>query len=141
MSKVLLVEDDPIIIRLYEKILKLEGFEVEMADNGLAALEILPIFKPEIILLDIMMPTMNGVEFLGKMHENPEMQKIPVIVLTNVADSDVTLAAVNAGAALILIKSQTEPDDVVTAIKRVLQNEILQTETLEPVETNEPQEQ
>jgi CheY-like chemotaxis protein len=141
MSKVLLVEDDPIIIRLYEKILKLEGFEVEMADNGLAALEILPIFKPEIILLDIMMPTMNGVEFLGKMHENPEMQKIPVIVLTNVADSDVTLAAVNAGAALILIKSQTEPDDVVTAIKRVLQNEILQTETLEPIETNEPQEQ
>jgi CheY-like chemotaxis protein len=141
MSKVLLVEDDPIIIRLYEKILKLEDFEVEMADNGLAALEILPIFKPEIILLDIMMPTMNGVEFLGKMHENPEMQKIPVIVLTNVADSDVTLAAVNAGAALILIKSQTEPDDVVTAIKRVLQNEILQTETLEPVETNEPQEQ
>jgi CheY-like chemotaxis protein len=141
MSKVLLVEDDPIIIRLYEKILKLEGFEVEMADNGLAALELLPIFKPEIILLDIMMPTMNGVEFLGKMHENPEMQKIPVIVLTNVADSDVTLAAVNAGAALILIKSQTEPDDVVTAIKRVLQNEILQTETLEPVETNEPQEQ
>jgi DNA-binding NarL/FixJ family response regulator len=75
------------------------------------------------------------------LHENPEMQKIPVIVLTNVADSDVTLAAVNAGAALILIKSQTEPDDVVTAIKRVLQNEILQTETLEPVETNEPQEQ
>jgi CheY-like chemotaxis protein len=135
LSKVLLVEDDPIIIRLYEKILKLEGFEVEMADNGLSALEILPVFKPEIILLDIMMPTMNGVEFLGKMHENPEMQKIPVIVLTNVADSDVTLAAVNAGAALILIKSQTEPDDVVTAIKRVLQNEILQTETLEPVET------
>lgn len=139
MSKVLLVEDDPFIIRLYQKVLTHEGYSAELADNGLAALEILPIFKPDIILLDIMMPTMNGIEFLKKMHENPETKNVPVLVLTNVADSEVTLDAVNAGAALILIKSKTEPDDVVTAIKRVLAREILQGETLETVDPQQDQ--
>jgi CheY-like chemotaxis protein len=138
MPKVMLVEDDPLIVRLYQKTLKLEGYEVETADNGLSALEQLPVYKPDIILLDIMMPTMNGVEFLGKMKADPSIASIPVIVLTNVADSDVTLAAVTAGAALLLIKSQTEPDDVVTAIKGVLARDILQTEDLE--EASEPQE-
>ena len=126
MSKVLLVEDDPLIIRLYTKTLELEGFEVQSAENGLSALEQMPEFNPEIILLDIMMPTMNGVEFLHHMSAGTTDGNIPVIVLTNVADSDVTLSAVNAGASLILIKSQTEPDDVVNAVKGVLAKEILQ---------------
>lgn len=137
MTKVLLVEDDPFIIRLYQKTLTLENFEVESADNGLSALEVLPNFKPDIILLDIMMPTMNGVEFLNKMKADPANANTPVIVLTNVSDSEVTLSAVNAGAALILIKSQTEPDDVVKAVKGVLAKDILQTESLDPAEAPE----
>jgi CheY-like chemotaxis protein len=131
MTKVLLVEDDPLIIRLYQKTLQFEGYEIESADNGLSALEQLPVFMPEIILLDIMMPTMNGVEFLHNMKADPAVASIPVIVLTNVADSDVTMSAVDAGAALILIKSQTEPDDVVAAIHGVLNKDILQTESLD----------
>jgi CheY-like chemotaxis protein len=139
MPKVLLVEDDPLIIRLYQKTLKFAGYDVQSANNGLEALEQLPAFQPDVILLDIMMPEMNGVQFLNKMNSGSGESKIPVIVLTNIADSDVTLSAVSAGAALILIKSQTEPDDVVTAIKRVLAREILQTESLESVEPTEPQ--
>ncbi len=141
MPKVLLVEDDPLIIRLYERTLIHEGFEIQSADNGLSALEQLPIFKPDIILLDIMMPTMNGIEFLGKMKAGTEDGKVPVIVLTNVADSDVTLSAVNAGASLILIKSQTEPDDVVAAVKAVLAKEVLQVETLESTEPEDQADQ
>jgi CheY-like chemotaxis protein len=131
MTKVLLVEDDPLIIRLYQKTLTLEGYEIESADNGLSALEILPVFMPDIILLDIMMPTMNGIQFLQHMKANPAVAEIPVIVLTNVADSDVTMSAVDAGAALILIKSQTEPDGVIAAIQGVLNKDILQTESLD----------
>jgi CheY-like chemotaxis protein len=138
MTKVLLVEDDPLIIRLYQRTLNLEGFEVESADNGLSALEVLPNFHPDIILLDIMMPTMNGVEFLKAMKEKSPDKPVPVIVLTNVSDSNVTLSAVDAGAALVLIKSQTEPDDVVGAIKGVLAKDILQTETLEGDDQSEP---
>jgi CheY-like chemotaxis protein len=140
MSKVLLVEDDPLIIRLYTKTLQLEDFVVQSADNGLSAIEQLPSFNPDIILLDIMMPTMNGIEFLKRITAGTEEGKIPVIVLTNVSDSDVTMEAVNAGASLILIKSQTDPDDVVKAIKGVLAKEILQVESLEddsPTEAHE----
>lgn len=131
MAKVLLVEDDPLIYRLYQKLFTLEGYELELADNGLSALEMMPSFSPDIILLDIMMPTMNGIEFLGKLKSDPAVKDIPVIVLTNVSDSDITKEAVSAGAALILIKSQAETDDVVAAVKGVLDKAILQTETLE----------
>lgn len=131
MTKVLLVEDDPLIIRLYQKTLQLEGYEIECADNGLSALEQLPSFRPEIILLDIMMPTMNGVEFLRNMKADASVADTPVIILTNVSDSDVTMSAVDAGAALVLIKSQTEPDDVIKAIQGVLNKDILQTESLD----------
>ncbi len=131
MTKVLLVEDDPLIIRMYQKTLQLEGYEIESADNGLSALEVLPNFRPDIILLDIMMPTMNGVEFLHNMKADPSLATTPVIVLTNVSDSSVTMSAVDAGAALILIKSQTEPDDVIKAIEGVLNKDILQTESLD----------
>ncbi|MDB5169149.1 MAG: hypothetical protein JWO41_505 [Candidatus Saccharibacteria bacterium] len=131
MTKVLLVEDDPAISRLYQKVLTLEDFEVQTADNGLSALEVVPVFQPNIILLDIMMPTMNGIEFLGKLKGAGAFDNIPVIVLTNVSDSDITLRAVEAGAALILIKSETEPDDVIKAVKGVLARDILQSETLD----------
>ena len=131
MTKVLLVEDDPLIIRLYQKTLTLEGYEVETAENGLIGLQKLSAFQPDVIMLDIMMPTMNGIEFLEKTKGGEQEKGVPVIVLTNVADSDVTLNAAAQGAALVLIKSQTEPDDVVAAVKGVLSKDILQTESLD----------
>jgi DNA-binding response OmpR family regulator len=137
MTKVLLVEDDPAISRLYQKALTFENFEVQTADNGLTALDMVPSFQPNIILLDIMMPTMNGIQFLEQLRLTGAFSTIPVIVLTNVSDSDVTLAAVNAGAALILIKSATEPDDVIKAVKGVLSRDILQTESLDGEESEQ----
>lgn len=131
MPKILLVEDDEMIVRLYRKTLELADFEVETADNGLSALEQLPLVKPDIILLDIMMPTMNGVQFLERINAGTGEGKIPVIVLTNVSDPDTTFSAVNAGASLVLVKSETEPDDVVATVNKVLAGDILQTENLD----------
>jgi DNA-binding response OmpR family regulator len=120
MTKVLIIEDDPLIYRLYKKLFALEGFEVELADNGLSGLEILPVFKPDIILLDIMMPTMNGLDMLTKIKADPATKDIPVIVLTNVSDMSVAHMATSNGAVLCLIKSQTEPSEVVAAVRGVL---------------------
>lgn len=131
MTKVLLIEDDPLIYRLYKKLFELEGFELELADNGLAGLEQLPLFKPDIILLDIMMPTMNGLELLEKVKADPETKDIPVIVLTNVADMNVAQIAISRGAALCLVKSQTEPDDVVASVNSVLAKQAQLTEQTE----------
>jgi CheY-like chemotaxis protein len=121
MTKVLLIEDDPFIKRLYKNLFTLEEFEIELADNGLAGLEILPTFKPDVILLDIMMPTMNGIEMLTKLKADPDSKDIPVIVLTNVSDASVAHMAISNGAVLCLIKSQTEPSDVIAAVKGVLE--------------------
>lgn len=120
MTKVLLIEDDPLIYRLYQKLFTLEGFQIELADNGLSGLEVIPVFQPDVILLDIMMPTMNGIEMLGKIKAEDKSKDTPVIVLTNVSDSNVTHMALQAGAVVCLIKSQTEPADVVATVKGVL---------------------
>jgi twitching motility two-component system response regulator PilH len=120
MSKVMLIEDDDEIRQLYSRVFALEGLEIEAADNGLSALEQLQVYTPDLILLDIMMPTMNGMEFLDKLKADPATQNIPVIVLTNMADMNVTNSALAKGAVLCIIKSQTEPDQVVATVKGLL---------------------
>lgn len=120
MTKVLLIEDDPLIYRLYEKLFKLEGFEIELAENGKLGLEKVGSVKPDIILLDIMMPEMNGIEFLTNLKADETTKDIPVIVLTNMSDMNVAQMAQAKGAVLIIVKSQAEPDHVVESVKAVL---------------------
>lgn len=122
MARILLVEDDPLIYRLYQKLFTLEGFEIELADNGKEGLTKLESVRPDIMLMDIMMPNMNGLEMLSKVKENPATKEIPVIVLTNIADMNVTQMALSKGAVLCIIKSQTEPSEVVRSVKAVLTN-------------------
>lgn len=121
MTKVLLIEDDPLIYRMYQKLFTLEGYEVELAENGQLGLEKLKTYHPDIILLDIMMPTMNGIEMMTELKNEPTTKDIPIVVLTNLADMRVTNMALSKGAVLCIIKSQTEPDDVVASIKGVLE--------------------
>jgi CheY-like chemotaxis protein len=121
VTKVLLIEDDPLIYRLYQKLFKLEGYEIEIAENGQLGLDKLQTFHPDILLMDIMMPTMNGMEMLTKLKEDPATQHIPVIVLTNIADMNITQMALSKGAVLCIIKSQSEPEDVVNSVRAVLE--------------------
>jgi CheY-like chemotaxis protein len=120
MTKMLLIEDDPLIYRLYQKLFTLEGYEIELAENGQVGLDKLKTCHPDIILLDIMMPTMNGIEMMTQLKTDPTTKDIPVVVLTNLADMRVTNMALSKGAVLCILKSQTEPDDVVASIKGVL---------------------
>lgn len=120
MTKVLLIEDDPLIYRLYQKLFSLEGFEIELAENGQLGLEKLQTFHPDILLMDIMMPTMNGIEMLTQVKSDPATKDIPVIVLTNIADMNITQMALSKGAVLCIIKSQTEPSEVINSVKAIL---------------------
>ncbi|MGI9027482.1 MAG: response regulator [Candidatus Saccharimonadales bacterium] len=135
MTKVLLIEDDPLIYRLYKKLFKLEGFELELAKNGQLGLERLSTYTPDIILLDIMMPTMNGLELIAKLKADEETKDIPVVVLTNVSDMNVAQIAISRGAALCLIKSQTEPSEVIASINGVLKKQA--EATTEPAKSEE----
>ena len=117
MQKVLLVEDDPLVYRLYQKLFKLENFEIETAENGQIGLDKLKTFHPDIILLDVMMKTMNGLDMLTKLKADKATADILVVVLTNVADMRITQLASEHGAVTVLIKSQSEPADVVGMVK------------------------
>ena len=85
MIKILIVEDDPLMSRMYQKIFTFEGFEAHMAGDGQEGLEQAKSVKPALILLDVMMPKMNGLEVLEKLKNDGGLKTIPVIMLTNLA--------------------------------------------------------
>ncbi len=120
MAKILIIEDDPLIARLYEKVFKFEGYEVDVALNGLEGLEKVRGSKPTLVVLDIMMPEMNGLEVLDKLKADPDTKKIPVVVLTNLAGSQDADAALTKGAVKYIVKSEYEPKAIANMIKEIL---------------------
>ncbi|MDD4901995.1 MAG: response regulator [Patescibacteria group bacterium] len=85
-GKILLVEDDPMVIRMYQRKLTLEGFDLTLAFNGEEGLVALAKDRPDLVLLDIMMPKMDGFEMLKKVKADPALKDIPVVILTNLGD-------------------------------------------------------
>ena len=121
MAKILLIiEDDPLMVRMYQKIFTLEKFEVETATNGEEGLEKVKKVKPILILLDIMMPKMNGLQVLDKLKADPETKKIPVVVLTNLAGEKDAETAMMKGAVKYIVKSDYEPKQVVNMVKEII---------------------
>ncbi|OGY30961.1 MAG: hypothetical protein A3A57_01435 [Candidatus Woykebacteria bacterium RIFCSPLOWO2_01_FULL_41_12] len=120
MAKVLLVEDEPIVNRMYEKALRFEGHEVDVVEDGEAALSHLESFSPDLVLLDIMMPKMDGFTVLSKIRENKKYMDLPVVILTNLAGAEDTKKAMSLGATSYLVKSDLEPSKIVAEIEKNL---------------------
>lgn len=120
MAKILIIEDDPLMQRMYQKAFSFDGYEVQVAGDGIEGLDKVRSEKPTIILLDVMMPKMNGLEVLSKLKADPELKKIPVIMLTNLAGSSDAEKALSLGAVKYIIKSEQEPKAVVQMVKEIL---------------------
>ena len=121
MQKVLLlVEDDPLMLRMYEKIFKFEGYQVDTAKDGEEGLEKAKTQKPVVILLDIMMPKMNGIEMLEKLKKDADTKSIPVVVLTNLAGAEDAEKVMSLGAVRYIVKSEHEPKEIVAIVKEIL---------------------
>ena len=121
MQKVLLlVEDDPLMLRMYEKIFKFEGYQVDTAKDGEEGLEKAKTQKPVVIILDIMMPKMNGLEMLERLKSDSDTKAIPVVVLTNLAGTQEANKAKSLGAAKFIVKSEHEPKEIVSIVKEIL---------------------
>ncbi len=118
--KVLVVEDDSFLAGIYTTKLGLEGFEVLSAGDGEAGLKMAKKEIPDIILLDILMPKMDGFEVLDELKKDPTTQKIPVIVLTNLGQKEDVERGLKGGAADYLIKAHFVPADTVAKIRKVL---------------------
>ena len=123
MAHILLVEDDAILVEMYQAKFELEGHDVQVATNGEECLQALESYTPELILLDILMPKLNGFHVLKEIKKQPHLRQIPVILLTNLGEAEVDMnqELANAlGVSDYLIKSRHTPDEVVTKAMRVL---------------------
>jgi CheY-like chemotaxis protein len=120
MTTVLIIEDDELILRMYQKIFTAEGYEVEIASNGEEGLERARATKPNLILLDVMMPKLNGLEMLKQLKSIPEVEKIPVVVLTNLSGTADAETALSLGAVKFINKSDYRPKEVFDIVKEIL---------------------
>jgi CheY-like chemotaxis protein len=120
MAKVLIIEDDPLMSRMYQKIFTFEKYEVEMAGDGEEGLAKAGTANPTIILCDVMMPKMNGMQVLEKLKANPATKGIPVIMLTNLAGQQDAEAALSKGAVKYIVKSEHDPKEVADLVKEII---------------------
>src|SRR5579884_1368735 len=120
MSKVLIVEDEDMLRNVYELILTREGYDVEVATDGMEGLKKLGSFQPNLILLDMLMPVKNGLQFLKEAKMKLHYPKTSVIVLSNLSSSETVDEALRLGAKEHLVKSNILPKDLVEAVKKHL---------------------
>jgi len=119
-NKILLVEDSKVVQQMYRNKLIFEQFNVLTADNGMEAIKILSQEKPDLILLDLMMPIMDGYKVLQVVKTDPRLANIPVLVFSAKGQSEEVEKALNLGAAGYIVKATTKPNEVVEQIRKVL---------------------
>ena len=119
-KKVLIVEDDPFIADVYVLKLESEGYNVETAEDGLKGLEALKKKRFDVVLLDILMPNMDGFKVLEQIKKNPSMRQVPVIILTNLSQKKDIQKGIELGASDYIIKTKFTPTEVVKTISKVL---------------------
>jgi DNA-binding response OmpR family regulator len=120
MKKILVVEDDRYLSGAYKvKLLKM-GFEVQTAGDGEEALTVLKTFRPDLILLDLVMPVMDGFATLEQIKKNDELKSIPVLIATNLGQKEDIEKGLKMGAIDYLVKTDTSIDDFVSKIQGIL---------------------
>lgn len=118
---ILIADDDPLISRMYENRMRLDGYDVATATNGEEVLANVRKNKPDLLLLDVMMPKMNGVETLKALKGDAKTKNIPVIILTNLGDNpDDVLKAKSLGALDYLVKSEISLKGLSNRVKKEL---------------------
>lgn len=117
---ILIVDDDPSLLEMYVERIKVEGAIVLEAKDGEEAIRAVKDNHPAAILLDIMMPKLNGFEVLKNLKSDPEMAKIPVIILTALADDQKKHQGLALGAADFIVKSETLPIDVIEKLRKII---------------------
>ena len=122
MNKVLLVEDDPFLSSLLKNRLQKEGIEITLAKDGEEALNFLKSTKPDLILLDLILPKKSGFEVMEEMREDPQMQfpGLPIIIISNLGQHEDISRGKALGAIEYFVKAKTSIDELVEKIKEFL---------------------
>lgn len=120
MKKILIIEDDAIVAHIYRSRLEKEGYTVEVCEDGQAGFYRIHEFHPSAILLDLMLPKMNGVDILKKIRAEGEFRQTPVVVFTNAYVPNMIQEAMSAGASLVCNKATLTPRQVLDALSNLL---------------------
>jgi two-component system, OmpR family, response regulator RpaB len=120
VAKILIIEDDALLSRMYQTLFISSKYEVELATDGEEGLVKARDTKPTLILLDIMMPKLNGLEVLKRLKADPEVRGIPVVVLTNLAGNADIQTALELGAVRYIIKSENRPKQVEEIVRGII---------------------
>ena len=119
-QNILIIEDDKFLRELIARKLTKEGFKIEEAVDGEDGLEKAQKTKPDLILLDLILPEMNGFEVLSKIKTDPKLALIPVVILSNLGQKDEVEKGLKLGAVDFLVKAHFTPQEIVEKIKTVL---------------------
>jgi DNA-binding response OmpR family regulator len=122
MTKIAIIEDDQAISQMYRFKFEAENYEVETAENGKLGLELVESFKPDIILLDLMMPEMSGDQMLAEMRKTSWGKDIKVVILTNRGEQEIPPAVKTLGVEAVILKADMTPRQVAELVKTKLGN-------------------
>jgi CheY-like chemotaxis protein len=140
MRTIFLVEDDPVVVKVYAAKFLREGFGVEVAQDGLVAMKMLAAVKPDVVVLDLMMPKFSGVDVLKYIRSAPALKAIPVIVLTKARMTMASLVqeAAAIGAERALLKSSCTPDQLIKVINDLLSGKAVESDPSKRIAVRDP---
>jgi len=121
LKKILLIEDDKFLRELMNKKLLTMGYDVVCAADGESGLVAIKDSKPDVVLLDLILPGMNGFEVLEKAKKDPETAKVPVVILSNLGQSEDIEKGLKLGAKDFLVKAHFTPQEIVTKLKAIIE--------------------
>lgn len=119
MKKILLIEDDPFLSEIYVTKFEEAGFEISVAQDGMLGLQKIRERAPDLLLLDIVMPNMDGFELLRAIKEDTELKHIPIVILSNLGEQENVEKGFALGAEAYIIKAHYTPTEVVAKIKEI----------------------
>jgi len=133
MKTIFFVEDDPVVVKVYGAKFEREGFLVEVAKDGLEAMKMLAAVRPDVVVLDLMMPKLNGRDVLKYIRSVPDLKATRVILLSNAHKTSVEQAASEFGVEKALLKSSCTPGQLLAVI-----NELFNAKPVEPDSSDQP---
>ena len=128
MKTIFIVEDDPVVVHVYRAKFVREGFGVEVAEDGLVAVRMLAAVKPDVVVLDLMLPKLSGVDVLKFIRSSPALKDTPVIILSNAHMSSLAQQAATIGAERAFLKSSCTPGQLVEVINDLLSGNTIESD-------------
>ena len=122
-KKVLIVEDEPSIANIYKLKLSSAGYSCQIVYSGKQVIDSIKSFQPDIILLDLMLPDLNGDKVLAKIRQNKNYSQLPVVIITNVSRSEAPATIWHLGIHDYIVKASYTPAMVLEVVNRTLKNQ------------------